>query len=417
MNFRRRKRAIHHAEAHADGTPPAAIVSREGIPQGEAELLHDENAINEFANHIRVMGSFAFDTEFIGEESFYPQICLVQVATFDRIALIDPLEVADLGLIWDLVTGHEVECIVHAGGQDIVSAQRFANRTAQNIIDTQVAAGLLSMPWPTSLSNTIHAIIDHRIAKGHTFTEWAERPLSPSQLSYAADDVRYLPLIWKTMKTRLEEAGRLDWVRRECAACMVSNDAFDPDGQVRRACRGLTLRPRTMTILRELVIARHDIAKLADAPPRALIPDSVLLDTARTKPTTAAELDELRGMPRPVVSSYGDRLLAAIAHGVAQPTERDADWIPQKEDAGDRMSVDALWSIITMRCIATGMAPSMLLSRSELAQWYLRRRRGSHAPLFASDDWRDEALGRWLTGFLAGEERFEIGWSGNGPSA
>ncbi|MDA0802809.1 MAG: HRDC domain-containing protein [Planctomycetota bacterium] len=416
MNYRRRKRAIHHAEAHADETPPARTLRRDGVPQGPAEILRSAGDLDSFANHVRAAGSFAYDTEFIGEETFYPQICLVQVATSDRVALIDPFELKDLGPIWELVVSPDIECIVHAGGQDIVTAQRVSGRTAQNVIDTQIAAGLLNMPWPTSLANAIHAVTDHRIAKGHTFTEWDKRPLSPNQLAYAADDVRYLPLVWSILKSKLEHRGRLPWALHECASAIVSNDDFDPEGQVRRACRGLTMRPRTMTILRELVVTRHQLARHADKPPRALIPDAVMLDLARSKPTAAAALFEIRGMPRPVASAHAADLLAAVKRGVDAPNAKDDVWSGAKEDAGERMAIDALWSIVTMKCIAEGMAPSMIISRSDLSRWYMQRRKGSEDPLFAATNWRSTALGQWLTSFLDGSARFEIGWKGDGPA-
>ncbi len=416
LNYRRRKRAIHHAEAHADEAPPAGTLLRAGVPQGPAEMLRTPAAVSEFAAHINAVGTFAYDTEFIGEESFYPQICLVQVATSERVAIIDPLELPDLRPIWEAVVSPSVECIVHAGGQDIVTAQRLAGRTAQSIVDTQIAAGLLDMPWPTSLANAIHAVTNHRITKGHTFTEWDKRPLSPNQLAYAADDVRYLPLVWSILKDRLSQRGRLEWTLRECAATIVSNDDFDPDGQVRRACRGLTMRPRTMTILRELVVTRHQLAKHLDKPPRALIPDAVMLDLARSKPTAVAALAEVRGMPRPLAASHGGDILAAVKRGVDAPTSKDESWNGAKEDASERMAIDALWSIVTMRCIAEGMAPAMIISRGDLSKWYMRRRRGDTSTLFAPTDWRAEALGAWLADFLDGKARFEIGWKGDGPA-
>lgn len=406
---------MNHAQSHADEAPPAKTLKRAGIPQGAAEALDSDQSVREFVGHIRGLGSFAFDTEFIGEESFYPRICLIQLATTERIALVDPLQLSALDPIWELVVAPDVECIVHAGGQDIITAQRAMGRVAQGVVDTQIAAGLLNMPWPTSLSNAIHAVTNHRISKGQTFTEWDKRPLTPHQLAYAADDVRYLPLVWSILKSRLSERGRLDWVMRECHASVESIESFDPDGQVKRACRGLSLRPRAMAILRELVVVRHALARELDRPPRALIPDQTMLEISRARPTAASELADIRGLGRPIVAAHGQALIDAVKRGADAPTDPDAALDGGKEDASERMAIDALWSIVTMRCIAEGLAPTMVLSRTQLSKWYMRRRRGAIEPLFDAGDWRAEALGAWLSDFLDGKARFEIGWKDDGP--
>ncbi|MFM7808931.1 MAG: ribonuclease D [Planctomycetota bacterium] len=418
MNFRRRKRSIHHAEAHADEAPSKIRVMEHPIvPQGHAPVVQTPAELAELVEHLRSAGTFAYDTEFIGEENFHPRICLVQVATAERVAIIDPTQTPDLSGIWSAVCDERLVTLVHAGGQDVNAAQRAAGTPARNVVDTQVGAALMGMPWPASLANTVESLTGHRLSKGHTFTDWDARPLTASQISYAADDVRYLPLVWQRMHERLAELGRVDWARHECELEIKSSESFDPESQVRRACRGMNLRPRVMTILRELVVLRYELARTKDVPPRTLLADAPLLDVARAKPESVRELDDIRGLPRPVVQESGQAIIDCIARAKELPIDRDRIWTPPDENADDRMKIDALWSILNMRCIGMHLAPTMVLTRQQLSRWYLARQKDPAARLFEEGDWRHAAIGVWLDSFMAGKERLELEWGPQGPQS
>ncbi len=417
MNFRRRKRAMHHAEAHADAAPPPTkVMEHPFVPQGEPEFIDSPEQLDRFMDHVRSEGCFAYDTEFIGEETFVPNICLLQLATRTRIALIDPFafEAAALESVWNAVCDPNLTTIVHAGGQDIDAAQRRTNRTALNVIDTQIAAGFLGMPWPTSLANVVQGVANLRLNKGHTFTEWDSRPLSKSQLSYAADDVRYLPLIWNLQRERLDATNRTAWAMTESEQSLRSLEEFDPESQVRRASRGLGLRPRVMTVLRELVILRYALAKAKNLPPRTVLPDSPMLEAARRKVTSTDELQEIRSFPRQTAAEFGDEILRTMEAARNLPVERDRIWLSPEESAEDRTRIDALWSIITMRAISMGIATALILTRGQLSRWYLARNTTAE-PLFAADSWRQDAIGRWLDAFLDGRETLSLGWKDGGP--
>jgi ribonuclease D len=419
MNFRRRKRAMRHAEAHADGGSPSAprTMEHQLVAQSEPELLTTAPEIEAFVAHAREEGAVAFDTEFIGEETFHPRICLIQLATTKRVALLDPFELAesDLAPVWKLVCAGDCTTIVHAGGQDVQAAERATGTTCANVVDTQIAAAFLGMAWPASLGSVVHGVTNHRLNKAHTFTEWDSRPLSRSQLAYAADDVRYLPLVWSLQRAQLERNGRLAWVLAESTEHLRTSEAFNPESQVRRAARGLGLRPRIMTILRELVVLRYELARTRDIPPRTVIPDGPLLELARSRYTRPSELFEVRGLSRQVVDDHGSDILRTIDTARNLPLDRDRIWTPPEESAEDRIRIDALWSILTMRCISTGVSTSLALTRSELSRWYLSKERAEGRPLFAVGTWRAEAIGCWLDAFLRGTERLTLAWRDEGP--
>ncbi len=410
---------MHHAEAHATGgTVRRPQLQDPLVPQGEPEMLTTPEALEEFLDHARAAGSFAYDTEFIGEETFLPRICLVQLSTTERIALVDPLELPEDAMrsLWKAVCDPALQTIVHAGGQDVLIAQRGADASAEAVIDTQIAAGMTGMPWPLSLANLVESLAGVRLPKGHTFTEWDKRPLSKAQIGYAADDVRFLPFVWAKQRERLDALGRTAWVIEETREATRQSQGFDPQSQVRRASRGLTLRPREMTVLRELVLIRQDVAQALNVPPRTALPDGCMLDLARIATPSADRIAQVRGIPRSTLQHFARNIEDTMIRARALPAEEDAQWTPRPENAQQRTQLDALWSIVSMRSIALGIAAPLVTSRAELAGWFLSDP-SERPPLFHAGSWRHESIGVWLESFLRGECHLNLRWQDGGPTA
>jgi ribonuclease D len=383
-------------------------------------VLQHAEAVRAFAQHAREMGVLAFDTEFIGEDSFRPRICLVQVATPERVALIDPLEGVDPRAVYEVVADPAVTTLVHAGEQDIGAVRDALGGNVGNVVDTQIAVSLLGLPWPSSLGTTLEQFTGLRLGKAHTFTEWDRRPLTASQLHYAADDVRYLPMAWAEIRGQLEARGRLDWALRESATQLAGETEFDPDRQMRRASRGENLRPAAVTLLRELVLLRREMARELDQPQRVVIPDTALMELVRRKPERADAVREIRFLPRPVAGKFGDRLAECVRRARDLPPTRD-EHARLLEDAAVRARIDAMWLALQARCLADDIAPNLLSSRSEFTDWCAaciardrRARRGEaggEAPApFPATDWRMQAAGTWLQGFVEGREELRLRW-------
>jgi len=410
---------MHHAEAHATGGSARRPQLQDPlVPQGEPEMLSTPAEVAAFLDHIRAVGSFAYDTEFIGEETFLPRICLVQLATSERIGLVDPLALPEDSMrrVWKAVCDPTLQTLVHAGGQDVLIAQRGAGDSAASVIDTQIAAGMTGMPWPLSLGNLVESLTGVHLPKGHTFTEWDKRPLSKAQIGYAADDVRFLPLVWAKQRERLDALGRTAWVIEETREATRQSEDFDPQSQVRRAARGLTLRPRELTVLRELVLVRQEMAQALNLPPRTALPDSCMLDLARMGTPTADRIAQLRGIPRSTLQHFQRNIENTMTRARALPPEQDAQWAPRPESAEQRTQVDALWSIVSMRSIALGIAAPLVTSRAELAGWFLSDR-NDRPHLFPAGSWRQESIGSWLEAFLRGERHLNLRWHDGGPTA
>src|SRR5687768_985915 len=251
-------RSRSHASAHSDEPlPPDNTPDLPLVPKGPAPLLGTDAELLELIEHLHAAKRFAYDSEFIGELTYHPKLCVLQIATAKRVALIDPQAEVDLAPFWDVLADESVEKIVHAGEQDIEPVHRLIGRRCANVFDTQISAGFVGLSYPVSLSKLVGEITGAKLPKGLTFTHWDQRPLSPMQLRYAADDVRYLPAVRDALGKRLDELGHARWAEEECdALCDPARYAFDPDADFLRLRGARSLTAVGLSVLRELMIWR-----------------------------------------------------------------------------------------------------------------------------------------------------------------
>ena len=219
-SHRRKHRQKSHDQSHLESTITPILQGNPLVPTEEARWIDQESDFISLCSELKDNGIFAFDTEFIGEDSYHPFTCLIQVATTKSVALIDPFKIEDLSPLYSLITDPDVTILLHSGSQDLGPVARLLGKPPLAIFDTQLAAGLVGYPWPLSLTKSIEAILGHDVGGHFTFSEWDARPLSKRQRIYAADDVRYLLATYDYFQTRLEELGRANWAA-EVASCGV----------------------------------------------------------------------------------------------------------------------------------------------------------------------------------------------------
>ena len=229
-------------------------------PSGES-LITTNRQLNDLVDHIRAAGRFGFDTEFVSEDTFEPVLCLVQVATRDRLALIDPLAVRDLDPFWDVVCDPAIEVAMHAAGEDLRICLIKTGRLPRRVFDVQMAAGLVGYSYPLSLVNLVGQVLGVRLGGGETRTDWRRRPLSSAQVDYALDDVRYLLDMADFFAASLKELGRAAWAEEEFEE-FVASVARRADEERWRRLPGLNqLGRRGMEMARQLSLWREDEAR------------------------------------------------------------------------------------------------------------------------------------------------------------
>lgn len=377
---------------------PTPIPDHPQIPADAAPVITNAADLDELLGHLYAAGRFAYDSEFIGESTYLPRLCLIQVATEDRVALIDPLADLDLTPFWDLVCSPSVEKVVHAGDQDVEPAARHSGGTPANIFDTQIVAGFLSMPFPMSLSKLVMEFAGVKLGKSQTLTQWDLRPLTEEQLGYATDDVRYLPLVRDELGKRLADAGHEPWAREACAAiCDAELYQFDPDSQYLKIKGASTLPQRALGVLRELCVWLDETARAEDVRPRSIMRDEVMIDLAKRPPKSVADLERVRGLPRPVESRYGAQLVAAAQRGLSTPPSRIRSAREPELAPRDRFRADNLWVQAQAICFDQGIDPSLVMNRQDIADLYRLVTTGEPTDqLRVLKGWRGEACGNRL---------------------
>ena len=416
LNYRRKKRERHHAASQDDESANSPHLEHSLVARGEARLVTTAVELEDELAHVRAKGVFAYDTEFIGEESYWPKICVVQLATTERVVLVDAFAVPDLKPILELVADPTLLTLVHAGTQDLEPVRRLLGKEPANTLDVQVAAAFAEMPWPAGLEKLVERFAGHKLSKGHTFTNWDARPLSPSQLRYAADDVRYLPLVWERLRSELDRRGSLAWAMRECEQSVRIPARFDEESQIRRTMKSWPMKPAQVPALRLLTRLRDEIARKEDLPHRVVMPDETLADIVRQRPVSTQQLASVRGLPKKFVQKYGDVFAQAVEEGGKMPPEKLAHGKITEETAADRTAIDAIVAILGARCIAMGLAPTMVATRGDVSRWWMSRTTSKPEPLFDPGDWRVDAVGTWLESFLQGSATVAIAWKDGRPT-
>jgi ribonuclease D len=300
------------------------LVKPKGAPVADIaeRLVTEPEQLASCVADLTACGRFGLDTEFIGEKSYHPHLCLVQVATKDALYLIDPLSAGPLDSFWQVVVDPASEVIVHAGREEIRLCCLACGKPPANLVDLQLVAGLVGLPYPLSHGNLVKEVLSVAISKGETLTEWAKRPLTRSQIRYAFDDVRYLLPIWKKLSARLDKHGRREWAREECDRLIsVARPHVLTEGLVSEKWRKLRgvggLDRRRLAMVRELFVWREESAASKNRPARTIVRDDLLVEIARRGPTQERDLDVIRGLPK---RDFG-AIIEAVQRGRDLPLE------------------------------------------------------------------------------------------------
>lgn len=252
--------------------------------------------------HLAGCTRFGFDTEFVGEQTYHPHLCLVQVAAPDCLFLIDPFTVESLDPFWELVTDPAREVVVHAGREEVRLCQLWSGRAPSRLIDLQIAAGLAGLQYPLGHGALVNQVLGKSLSKGETLTEWRSRPLTKAQMRYALDDVRYLLPIWEVLEKKLAGADRLEWAREEfdrLANRFDPEESDEPEVERWRKLRGLgALDRRRLAFVRALYAWRDELAEKRNRPARTICRDDLLVEIAKRNPSRERDLQVIRGLPK-----------------------------------------------------------------------------------------------------------------------
>jgi ribonuclease D len=269
------------------------------MPDLKEEIVTRPDELAACCEFLASCPQIGFDTEFVGEDTYHPSLCLVQVAAGDRLFLIDPLTCGPLDAFWRLVVDPARVAVVHAGREEVRLCRLNTGKTPGNLFDLQIAAGMAGLTYPLGHGALVNQVLGVHLAKGETLTEWRSRPLTPEQIRYAFDDVRYLLPVWAKLSAKLEKFGRLGWVREDCARLAQNAAPEEPAAEKWRKLRGLgSLDRRRLAVARALYQWREQVAARTNRPTRAIVRDDLIVEIARRSPTKEKDLEVVRGLPR-----------------------------------------------------------------------------------------------------------------------
>jgi len=372
-------------------------------------LIEDSATLAELCKRLAKSDFITVDTEFMRENSYWPELCLIQVANDKEAAAIDPMAPdLDMGPLLELMVNNEdVLKVFHAGGQDIEIVYNLTGKTPHPMFDTQVAAMALGQGEQIGYSNLVDTYLGIVVDKGARFTDWARRPLDKRQIDYAIADVTHLSAIFPKMLEKLRKSGRGVWLDQEMERISdPENYRNDPD-QVWQRVRINSRKPEVLGRLKALARWRELEAQGKDLPRGRIVKDETLADIAANPPRKQSDLAKVRGLSAAWAGNdIGGRMMAAIAESKPMP----ADEMPGREERKPSLGkdgalvADLLKLLLKIRAKEVNVAPR-LLARSEDLEALAS---GVRKDLPILEGWRYEQFGRDALALVEGQLGFAV---------
>ena len=365
------------------------------------QYINHPDQLPKLCEQIQQASWIALDTEFLREKTYYPKFCLLQIATLDWVACVDPIALPDLSTLFDAIYNPAIVKVFHSCRQDLEIFFQITGKLPEPIFDTQIAAPLLGFQDNPGYAMLVSSFLNINLSKAHTRADWSKRPLSNDEIDYAADDVIYLCQIYQIMTQKLTELGRIDWLTQDFAE--LSNPAHyqvQPEKAWLRIKGQNKLTGRQLSIIQTVAEWREKTAQAEDRPKNWLLRDELLFDIAKLQPETVTDLAAVRGINERAVQRYGKELCQLITVAKNRPpialTIKDR---PAKKTQQQEAILDILTALVRIRAEENELNPTILASRKDL-----------EALLFNGDDecpllhgWRYAMAGRELVGLLKGE--------------
>ena len=334
------------------------------------------------------------DTEFLRERTYRAQLCLVQIATPGEAVCVDPLALDELDSLASVLATPAVLKVMHASRQDLEVLLPLAGLT-RPVFDTQIAASLTGLPAQVGYADAVRRLLGKELAKSHTRADWSRRPLSPEQIEYALDDVRYLLPLAALLEEQLQRLGRLEWLEEEMAALEdVRTLTLEPEDAWQRLKGLRDLDPGRERLARALAAWRERSALTHNRPRGWILEDAVLREVVMQVPRTAEALAQIAAIPPGLVKRRGAELLACVTAAQIPDPAPPLPGRPRPDPAKAAL-VSKLGHIVKTVASELDVVPEVLATRRDLEQLADGRRDGA-----VVRGWRRRVLGERLLAAL-----------------
>jgi len=375
------------------------------------ELVTTPRQLSSLVEKMQQADWIGFDTEFVSEDCFEPDLCLIQVMVGGEIFLIDPFAVGDTQPFWQQLADGQHVTVAHAAREEYRFCHRYAGRPPANLVDTQVAAAMVALEYPAAYSTLVTRFVGRTVSKGETRTNWRKRPLNESQLDYAARDVIYLPEIYRSIRQSLEQRGRWHWLLDEMQGVSVRY-LDDPDEERWRRVSGTSnMKPQELAIIRNLYQWRLDAARRRNQPARRVLRDDLMIEIARLKTDQPLKIRGIRGMNFSRHQNDLQEIAQQVGAALALSQEQWPGTQPRRANHSKLAQViQFAQTALGIVCRREQVAPALVGTTQDLRDlvaWTLGQESAGRVPLLDTG-WRKEVVGDVIIDLLAGKVAIKI---------
>ena len=362
--------------------------------------IDNDDDLETYCESIKESTALFIDTEFIREKTYAPVLCLIQIASEETLACIDPLAINNLEPFLNLIYTTTITKVFHAARQDLEIFYNLRQTTPKPVFDTQIAASLLGHADQIGYGNLVNAIVKVKLDKKYARTDWTQRPLSSEQLEYAINDVIYLRDIYNIICQQLANNNRLQWLDDDFES-LTADATFkvSPDKMWRKVKGHNKLGGLQRAVLQDLAAWREQRAIQSDKPRKWILSDDILLSLAQHQPDSINKLEKIRGLTDGIIKKSGTILIDIIKEAIQRPQET---WptLPRfsKTTTQQDALIDCMMAIVRLCAANEKISSSMLCSRKDLEKWLI-----TDEPVALLSGWRKQLAGKQVADFLSGE--------------
>lgn len=373
----------------------------------EYSILYVDNAekLQSLCLQIKKAKILILDTEFIREKTYHAKLCLLQIATDDIIACVDPLALTDISPLMDIINDTDKLKVLHSARQDYEIFYDISQKLPTPLFDSQLAASLLGYGEQVGYGALVNKLLDIQLDKAHTRTDWSKRPLSEEQIRYASDDVYYLRQLYPLLKNNIAEQGRESWLDEEFSALCQPELYITLPEDAWKKVKGINrLRPRQLAAAKKLAFWREQVAIQKDRPRRWILADDTLLAAAQLLPKNNQQLESIANIKKATIDNSGKQILQAVKEAL-ELSDADLPLIekPKRLTAEQEIIADLLMTQVKLAANEHKISAANIANRKMIEKIIAGEK---DVPLLKS--WRYQLAGKKIQDLLSGEFSLQI---------
>ena len=381
------------------------------MASADFQYIDSDSQLQKFCQESIGAKIVGFDTEFVSESRYRPELCLLQVAVDGVYAIIDTMTISDLMPFWNFLVDGDHITLAHAAREEFLFCYRACGAYPKRLFDVQLAAGMVGGDYPISYGNLVSRSLNQTIDKGETRTDWRQRPLSDRQIAYALSDVIHLEQLYENLSKKLEQLNRTEWFEDEIQDWQTHLCKTHDEPQWRRVSGISNLKPEALAIVRELWIARDEVAADKNRSPKRILPDDLIIELAKRGSADMKRLKAIRGFENRVNRSMMPLIASAIEKANSLPKNELPKRLPRGKSTNLGLLGQFLSTALNVVCRDQSIAPSLVGTANDvriMAAWKLGMISPKDKPALASG-WRAEMIGRLIERVLDGTIAIRVG--------